>query len=149
MRGVIMESMKLNIDVKNVLNQYRQVKKMIVDLEEQIDRLDDRIQRIKSGNISGMPRGGKTITIENLISEKIDLERRKEKFKEIGIQKKKIVQSNIDTVISVKHNRFLTLYFIKCLSVTEIARLEEYSSRHAFRIFAEALGMVDVRLESK
>ena len=93
-----------------------------------------------------MPRGGSPYTYTDMIDDKDDLERRKARFEKIANQKKEIVQSYIDTVVSVKHNRFLTLYYIKCLTISEISRIEVYTERHAFRVFHEALEMVDLSL---
>ena len=138
---------KMNKDVKSVLIQYRKVMNMIEDLEAQIEDIDQRMTSIKSSKITGMPRGGTPITKEDLVADKLDLERRKKKFEKIADQKKEIVQSYIDTVFSVKHNKFLTLYFVKCLSVYEISKRMDCTKRHAFRIYSEALEMVDLSLD--
>lgn len=133
-------------NVKKVLIQYKKIKWMIEDLEGQIADVEKRMLSIKAGRISGMPRGGTPTTYADLVADKDDLERRKKRFVIIASQKKEIVQSYIDTVISVKHNRLLTLYYIKCQSMSEIATIEHYTERHAFRVYNEALEMVDISL---
>lgn len=134
-------------EVKNVLFQYRNVRNMIMDLEDQIEDIDRKMISVKSQQLTGMPRGGKPFTSADWITDKLELEARKKRFEKIGAQKKEIVQTYIDTVLSPRHNRFLTSYFIKCLSVYEIARKEHYTKRHAFRIYSEALEMVDLSLD--
>ena len=134
-------------DVKNILNQYQILKLMIDDLDRQINENEIRMTSIKAGKISGMPRGGVAVTFADMITDNEELESRKLRFEKISKQKKEIVQAYIDTVLSVKHNRLLTLFYIKGLSIYEIAEKENYSDRHAFRIYEEALKMVDIGLD--
>lgn len=134
-------------DVKNILNQYQILKLMIDDLDRQIKENEIRMTSIKAGKISGMPRGGVAVTFADMIADNEELESRKLRFEKISKQKKEIVQAYIDTVLSVKHNRLLTLFYIKGLSIYEIAEKENYSDRHAFRIYEEALKMVDIGLD--
>lgn len=134
-------------DVKNILNQYQILKLMIDDLDRQINENEIRMTSIKAGKISGMPRGGVAVTFADMIADNEELESRKLRFEKISKQKKEIVQAYIDTVLSVKHNRLLTLFYIKGLSIYEIAEKENYSDRHAFRIYEEALKMVDIGLD--
>ena len=134
-------------DVKNILNQYQVLKLMIDDLDRQINENEIRMTSIKAGKISGMPRGGVAVTFADMIADNEELESRKLRFEKISKQKKEIVQAYIDTVLSVKHNRLLTLFYIKGLSIYEIAEKENYSDRHAFRIYEEALKMVDIGLD--
>ena len=134
-------------DVKNILNQYQVLKLMIDDLDRQINENEIRMTSIKAGKISGMPRGGVAVTFADMIADNEELESRKLRFEKISKQKKEIVQAYIDTVLSVKHNRLLTLFYIKGLSIYEIAEKENYSDRHAFRIDEEALKMVEIGLD--
>ena len=134
-------------EVKTILVQYKKYKWMIDDLNRQIADISDRATCIKStSNLSGMPRGGNAYTYADMIADKDDLERRKKKFEKIASQKREIVQAYIDTVLSVRHNRFLTMYYIKCLTVSEISDLENYTERRGFQIFREALELVDVSI---
>lgn len=134
-------------EVKTILNQYRRVKWMIEDLDQQIESVDDRMYSIKSGQITGMPRGSKPVTSADFAAEKDALISRKLRFEKIAKQKREIVQSYIDTVLSVKHNRLLTFHYVQCKSIREISIMEHYSKRHAFRIFSEAIEMVDLSLD--
>lgn len=134
-------------NVKKVLIQYKKVRWMIDDLTLQIEDITKEMSTVKAGKITGMPRGGVPITFADLIADKDDLERRKKKFEIIADQKKEIVQTYIDTVLSVKHNRLLTLYYVRCLSMREVAKKEHYTERHAFRVYSEALEMVDLSLD--
>lgn len=140
--------MTKNSEVKIVLGQYKKYIVMIRDLDRQIDDAHDRMISVKSAsNVSGIPRGGHAVTVDDLIADVDDLERRKDRFQKIADQKKEIVQSYIDTVLSPRHNRVLTRHFIKCQSINEICKLETYSRRHVLRLYHEALDMVDLSLD--
>lgn len=138
---------KSNKDVKKVLIQYKKAMNMVRDLSDQIVEQDMRMKTIKSPNYSGMPRGGAPYTLDDAIADKEGLISRKLRFEKIAKQQKEIVQSYIDTVMSVRHNRFLTLYYIKLYNVSEIALKEGYTERHVWRIYNEALAMVDLSLD--
>lgn len=138
---------KSNKDVKKVLIQYKKAIYMVRDLSDQIAEQDSKMKTIKSPNYNGMPRGGTPYTLDDAIADKEELISRKLKFERIAKQKKEIVQTYIDTVMSVRHNRFLTLYYIKLYDVPEIAQREGYTERHVWRIYQEALSMVDLSLD--
>jgi hypothetical protein len=129
-------------DVKKALQRYGELKKICDSLQRKAEVLDDQIRTVHSRQITDMPRGGAAVTIEDLIAEKDDLERRIWKFSMYADEEKKTVQGYIDTVISEKHNELLTMHFIRLMSVSEIAIRKHYSERHAWRIYKEALGMV-------
>lgn len=134
-------------EVKNVLIQYRKINTMIRHLEWKLEEKESSLTGVKSGKLTGMPRGGAPITIADALADKVDLERRIEKMKIVAVQKKEIVQSYIDTVMSPRHNDFLTMYYIKCMSVEEIADSMPCSVRHAWRLYREGLRMVDLSID--
>ena len=139
-----MENIK---EVKAILGQYKKYKGVADVISHQIDDITDRSICIKStSNLSGMPHGGAAYTYADVIADKDDLERRRKKYLTIATQEREIVQAYIDTVVSVKHHRFLMLYYVNCISVSDIAKLEGYTGRHAFRMFHEALAMVDLSI---
>lgn len=132
------------IEVKKILKQYRDAIRMVRFLDKKIEELDDRLTSIKTSCISGMPRGGRAKTKEDLLSEKIKFEERRDRFRKKAVQKREQTQMYIDTVLSPKHNDLLTKHYIDDLSIEEIAEQMPCSYRHAWRIYREALGMVDV-----
>ena len=133
-------------DVKNVLYQYKRVIRMIKHLNTKINNINDKIISIKSGKISDMPKGGVPVTVEDMVSDKVDLEKRKKRFEVIAKQKKEIVQSYIDTVYSPKHNDLLMMYYINDMSIEQIAKQAVYSVRHTWRLYYEAIEMVDLSI---
>lgn len=129
---------------KEILSQYKEILEMIEHLDERIKDLDARAQRIKSPNYSGMPRGGTPYTTADILADKEDIERRKARFEQLAIQKRSRVEEYIDTVLSIRHNTLLYLYYIKGLSIEEISEREGYSVRHSWRLFREAVELVDI-----
>ena len=66
---------------KRFLKRYRKNVDCIERLERKKVDLESRIGSVKSPSLSGMPRGGTPVTQTDLVSEKIDLEKRIEKLK--------------------------------------------------------------------
>jgi hypothetical protein len=135
------------MEAKKILNQHRSVYFLIQDLKKQVKDIDAQIYGCSSGKITGMPRGGKPVTREDMANEKADIQKRIERLEIVKAQKKEIVQAYIDTVFSPRHNKILTLYCIKVLPIWKIAELEGYSQRHTFRLYEQALDMVDITLD--
>ena len=135
------------METRKILNQHRSVYFLIKDLKKQIRDIDTRLYGCKSGNLSGMPRGGVGVTKEDMAEEKADIEKRIKRLEIVRKQKKEIVQAYIDTVFSPRHNKVLTLFYINVLPIYEIAKREGYSQRHVFRIFEQAHEMVDITLD--
>ena len=141
------ETQNNNREVKKLLSQYKRTKELIRDLERQSEDMGEQATCIKStSNISGMPRGGVPYTVADLLADKDEIDRRIKKLETVAAQRKEIVQTYIDTVLSVRHNRFLTLYYIRCMTIDQISDQEGYVDRSGYRIFSEALDMVDTSI---
>lgn len=135
------------MEAKKILNQHRSVYFLIKDLKAQVKDIEAQIYGCSSGKLTGMPRGGKPVTREDMANEKADILKRIERLEIVKKQKKEIVQAYIDTVYSPRHNKILTMYYIKVLPIWKIAELEGYSQRHVFRLYEQAVEMVDVTLD--
>ena len=135
------------MEAKKILNQHRKIYFLIEDLKMQIEDIDGQIYGCSSGKITGMPRGGKPVTREDMAEEKADIQKRIKRLEVVQKQKREIVQAYIDTVYSAKHNKILTMYFVKVLPIWKIAELEGYSQRHTFRLYEQGLEMVDITLD--
>ena len=128
---------------KAKLNQYRKLKDMSDWLDKQARELGDKAVSVGK-KMSDMPRGGGKETMEELLIEKVDMERRRDDFERRAKEAKSVVQGYIDTVTSSRHNTLLKGLYIDRLSVEEIAEKEGYSTRQEWRIYKEAHQMVDV-----
>ena len=124
---------------KRSLKRYRNNLACIGRLEEKLTLLDERIKSVKSPNYSGMPRGGTPVTIVELLSDKVDLEKRIDRLK---IKSKKIKDQILEEIDSLEDPRYceiLEAYFIDCLSMDEIAEEMGYSIRWAYDLYSEAV----------
>ena len=124
---------------KRSLKRYRNNLACIDRLEEKLTLLDERIKSVKSPNYSGMPRGGTPITIEELISDKIDLEKRIKRLKDKGRKYKDQILDEIDSLEDLRYCEVLEAYFIECMSISDIADEMGYTDRYIYDLYKNAV----------
>ncbi len=129
---------------KRWLKRYRKNRACLFRLEEKLAQLDERLYRVKAPNYSGMPRGGTAATIEDLLTDKTELEARINRFCVQGRRIKAETLEKIDELEDSRHAEVLEYYFIDCLSMDEIAELTGYTNRHVFRLYSEAIGLMSL-----
>lgn len=128
---------------KKILGRYKKLLRMAETLDRQARELGDRAETTGSKKISDMPRGGKHATMEDLLAEKADLERRRDGLLKKAEEEKTKVQQYIDSVESERHNHLLYGLYLQDKSVEEIADAEGYSVRQEWRIYKEAHRIVE------
>ena len=128
---------------KKILGRYKKLLRMAKTLDRQAQALGDRAETMGSKKISDMPRGGKHATMEDLLAEKADLERRRDGLLEKAQEEKPKVQQYIDRVESERHNHLLYGLYLQDMSVEEVADAEGYSVRQEWRIYKEAHRIVE------
>lgn len=127
---------------KRHLKRYRRKLEVIERLEERVKALDSKIESLRSPSLSGMPRGGKAVTSEDMIADKVDLERRISALKlEAGKTRREILDL-IDQVDDVRRGEVLEDYFIYGMSFGQIAEEMGYTQRHIIRLYGEAIDMI-------
>lgn len=124
---------------KRHLKKYKKNIACINRLEEKLLTLEAKIKSIKSPNYSGMPRGGIPVTIEELIADKIELEKRIRKLKDRKNNLRDIILDEIDSLEDVRYCEILEAFFIECVPLEEIADREGYTVRHVYRLYSEAV----------
>lgn len=124
---------------KRSLKRYRNNLACIDRLEEKLTLLDERIKSVKSPNYSGMPRGGTPITTEELISDKVDLEKRIKRLKDKGKKYKDQILEEIDSLEDLRYCEVLEAYFIECMSISEIAEEMGYTDRYIYDLYKDAV----------
>lgn len=129
--------------VKKILGKYKKLMRMAETLDRQARELGDRAEAMGSKKIYDMPRGGKRVTMEDLLAEKADLERRRNGLLKRALEEKTKVQQYIDRVESEKHNRLLYGLYLQDMSVEDVADAEGYSVRQEWRIYKEAHKIVE------
>ena len=129
---------------KRSLKRYRKNNECIDRLENKLRKIEDRITAIKSSNYSGMPRGGVPVTIDDLLSDKMDLEKRIARLKAKSRDLKNAVCEEIDSLGDPRYCEILEAYYIDNLSFEDIAEELGYSPRHVIALYSEAISILSV-----
>lgn len=130
---------------KRSLKRYKKNKALVGRLEEKLALLEDRLTSVRSPKYSDMPRGGTPVTVEELISDKIELEERIERLKGKGKDLKSEILEEIDTLEDIRYAEVLESYFIDGISLEDIAENEGYTVRHVYRLYSEAVTFLALR----
>ena len=134
----------LRSEKKQSLKRYRKNVECIARLENKLASLDDRITGLRSPSLSGMPRGGTPVTVDDLLSDKLDLEDRIRRLKEKGRDLKREICEEIDSITDTRYCEVLEAYFIECLEFEDIADKLGYTERHVKRLYSEAITLLAV-----
>lgn len=129
---------------KRSLKRYRKNVACIERLEKKLVLLDERITSIRSPSFSDMPRGGVPITIDDLMSDKIDLEDRIKRLKAKSRDLKKSVCEEIDSLEDPRYCEVLEAHFIDGLPIEDIADELGYTERHVNRLYSEAITLLAI-----
>lgn len=124
---------------KQSLKRYRNTLACIDRLEDKLTLLDERIKSVKSPNYSGMPRGGTPVAIEELLCDKIDLEKRIKKLKGKNSNIKNQILDEIDSLEDPRYCEVLEAYFIDCKTINKIAEEMGYTEVHIYNLYREAV----------
>ena len=132
---------------KRFLKRYRKNLNCIVRLEEKLAHLEHKLNSVRSSNSSGMPRGGDPVTMADLVTDKIDLEKRIERLKEKGKRLKAEVLEEIDSLDEPRYVAVLEGFFIDCLSMEDIAENEGYTVRHVYSLYHDAVRALTLNVQ--
>ena len=127
------------VKTKRFLKRYKKNLRCIDRLEEKLVALDERIKSVKSPSLSGMPRGGTPVTVSELLSDKIDLEKRIERLKAKGKNLKNEILEEIDSLEDPRYCEVLEAYFIDCKSIEDIADEMGYTDRYIYDLYKDAV----------
>ena len=132
-------------NTKTFLKRYRKNINCINRLEKKLDLLTIKLTSARTSNLSGMPRGGVPLTTEDLVADKIDLEKRIKSLKEKGRRYKTEILEVIDSVDDPRYCEILEGFFIDCISLEDIAENENYTVRHVYRLYHNAIEAIAVK----
>ena len=124
---------------KRSLKRYRVNMSCIERLEEKYTLLKMQLENAKGVNISSMPRGSSPRTIEDMILDKIDLEKRIKRLKDKGHRLKDQILDEIDSLEDPRYCEVLEAYFIDCLSIAEISDKMGYNERYIYDLYKKAV----------
>ena len=91
-----------------------------------------------------MPRGGVPVTIDDLMSDKMDLEDRIKRLKAKSRGLKLEVCEEIDSLEDPRYCEVLEAHFIDGLSFEDIADELGYTERHVIKLYSEAITLLTV-----
>ena len=134
-----------NFDVREIekkkrsLRRYKRNLACIDRLERKLGLLNSRILSIKSSNLSGMPRGGTPVTLDDLLSDKEDIEDRIKRLKKKSKSLKRSILEEIDDLEDPRYCEILEAYFIECKRMEDIAEDMGYTERHIYELYKDAL----------
>jgi DNA-directed RNA polymerase specialized sigma subunit len=124
---------------KRFLKRYKRNIACIDRLKIKLKDLDEKIKSVKSPNYSGMPKGGIPVTVEDLLSDKLDLENRIARLKAKKSKLKNDVVEQIDNLDDTRYIDILEMFFIELMTFGEIAEELGYNERHVIRLYSEAI----------
>lgn len=129
---------------KRFLKRYKKNLANIDRLKIKIEKLDERLQNLRSPILSDMPRGGTPISKDDILQDKIDLEERIRRFEKKGATYKREIIDAIDELDDTRYAEILESFCIDCKSLEDIAKEMDYTDRHIKRLYSEAILSVDI-----
>jgi len=129
---------------KRWLKRYRKHKRCIIRLEDKLETLNARLSSVKATTYSGMPRGGVPIGKDDMVAEKIELEKRIARLNEKGKRLRNEIIEVIDELEDERYAMVLESFCIDCLELEDIADDKGYSTRQIYRLYSEAVEEVNI-----
>jgi len=86
-----------------------------------------------------MPRGGTPVTLDDLLSDKEDIEDRIKRLKKKSKSLKRSILEEIDDLEDPRYCEILEAYFIECKRMEDIAEDMGYTERHIYELYKDAL----------
>ena len=130
---------------KKYLKRYRRNGVLVGRLERKLEAIEARIQGVRSPSLSGMPRGGEPVTREDLIADKVDLERRIKRLKSKGEAVRREILDIIDELDDWRYAEILEDFLIEEMDFSEIADKMNFTERHVIRLYGEAIDAVMIK----
>lgn len=124
---------------KKWLRRYKKNLSCITRLEEKLEMIDLRMTSARVPILSDMPRGGQPVTLEDLITDKMEIEERIKRLKEKSKRYRLETLEEIDRLDDPRYSSVLEAFFIEGLNFGEIADKLTYTERHVERLYAEGV----------
>ena len=117
---------------------------IIKRLENRRETLEERITSIRSPSYTGLPRGGTRITIEDLITDKAEIEERIRRAKDRALSIRREILEVIDSIGDVNLCEVLEYRYIDGLDPEEISEVMGYGARHIQRLLSQAVEEIEI-----
>lgn len=139
-----MSELPIQEQKKQFLRRYKKTLSNVARLKNKVVILDERIKNIRSPKLSDMPRGGTPVTVEDLIAEKDEIERRIIRLEAKIRNLKYEILNKIDDIEDPRYAEILEAYFIECKDFDTIAEDMCYNIRHIMRLYTEAVNSIEL-----
>lgn len=126
-------------DKLKFLNGYRWTIEKIDVLEDRLARIDDKLYSMRRSIISDMPKGGKGKDTVDLIGDKEEIKKDINDRLTEAYDKKRIIESAIDSMENDRLSVILSLKYIDGLTLENIADQLHYSVSHMGVLHRQAL----------
>ena len=132
-------------ELKKHLRRYKKQMLVIRRLENKLANIDDKIYKIKTVSYSDEPKGGRPVTITDLLSDKIELGERINHLVQKARQLRSETLSEIDMLDDPRYAEVMEQYYIECKTFEDIADSTGYTLRHIMRLQSEALKSMSLK----
>lgn len=129
---------KLTRQKKFFLKRFRKNRSCVIRLQNKLYVLESRLKSPKPINYSDMPKGG-PISLDDLMADKVDLEKRIDKLVSKGERIKCEIINEIDNIDDPRYCEILEAYFIDCMDMEDIADNMGYGLRHTYKLYSDAI----------
>lgn len=133
-----------NKNKKAWLNRYANQVRGIERLENKRELLEERITSVRSPSLSGLPRGGKPITIEDLIADKVEIEERIVRLKDKARRVKREILDAIDDIEEVNLCEVMEGWYILLQSPEDLAESMGFNTRHIWRLLSQGVEAIQI-----
>lgn len=130
-------------ELKLYLGRYSDLNRRYNSLLKKYEIINQRLNAPKSPALSGMPRGGTPVTQADLVSEKIDLEKRIERIRAERRTVKNEIVDLIDTLNDPKLIEILESHAIDGYTFEQIAEFMGYTERYIYDLYRNALEQLE------
>lgn len=133
-----------NKNKKAWLNRYANQVRGIERLENKREILEERITSVRSPSLSGLPRGGKPITIEDLIADKLEIEDRILRLKDKARRVKREILDAIDDIGEVNLCEVMEGRYILLQSPEDLAEGMGFNTRHIWTLLSQGVEAIQI-----
>lgn len=138
----MIEDQELFQKKKRWLSRYRYRQRSIKRLENRLYEMDLALDGLKASNLTGMPSGGLSYTLNDQFAKKEELENRINRMLTSARQLRIEICNVLDQLDNEHESELLELYFIEDHSFVNIATDTAYSYRQVMRLYRSGMNNI-------
>lgn len=129
---------------KAFLKRYKKTIVKIERLNMKIFEIENRMKNIKSVSYGQEPKGTVRVSMEDLLNDKIEYEKRIARLKDLSNKYKNEIAYVIDELEDIKEIEVLELSFIDCLDIEDVASKMGYTKRYTIKLYSKAINNISL-----